>query len=392
MIENITERMELEERLRQSQKLEAVGRLAGGVAHDFNNLLKTINGVADLMMTEVPTAELRADLEEIRKAGARASSLTSQLLAFSRRQVLQPRVIDLNASIREMGTMLRRLIGENIDLALELQPDVHAVRADPGQIAQVLMNLAVNARDAMPVGGGLRISTSDVNVDMAQAARFGTSATGPHVLIEVSDTGHGMSEETRRNAFEPFFTTKEVGKGTGLGLATVYGIVKQSGGGIFIDSAPGRGATFRILLPAVDPSCLVGEVRPQTKAPAGSETVLIVEDEDAVRSLVSRVLRRGGYNVLEGRHGPDALRVSRKHHGYIDAVLTDVIMPGMSGPDLVKQLVNARPSLKVLYMSGYTQDEVLHYGVSQNTPGFIQKPMSPDALARKVREVLDAPV
>jgi two-component system cell cycle sensor histidine kinase/response regulator CckA len=392
MFENITEQKELAEQLRQSQKLEAVGRLAGGVAHDFNNLLTTINGVADLMLEDMQGAEwLREDLEQIQKAGQRAASLTQQLLAFSRRQMLQPKVLDLNNVVREMAAMLRRMIGEHIRLSLRLDERLDPIRADPGQMAQVIMNLAVNARDAMPLGGELLIETSNQVVNAAVAGRHDT-VSGPHVMLVVRDTGHGMDTETKRNIFEPFFTTKEVGKGTGLGLATVYGIVKQSGGGIEVESAPGRGSAFSIVLPSAANAGAAPEIEKAQPRRGGSETLLLVEDEDSVRALVGRVLRKTGYTVIESRHGLEALGIVQSHQSHIDGVVTDVVMPEMSGPQLIERLATVRPGLKVLFMSGYTRDEIDEQGLSTGSFGFIQKPMSPLALASAVRSVLDAPV
>ena len=391
MIENITERKELEERFLQSQKLEAVGRLAGGIAHDFNNLLTTINGLSALLLEEMPGRDaLRADVEEIRAAGERAATLTAQLLAFSRKQVVQPEVLDLNAAIHDLAAMLRRMIGEDIALDLELADKLPAIKADRGHITQIVMNLAVNARDAMPRGGKLRVCTSVVALDDTRVARLGTASPGDHVRMTVEDNGHGMDESTMRRIFEPFFTTKAIGKGTGLGLATVYGIVKQAGGGIDVHSQPGRGSTFTIFLPVSAAYTAPPRTAPASAAPGGGETILVVEDEDAVRSLVARVLRTRGYRVLEAASGTIALEVVDAHIGSIDLILTDVIMPGMSGPDLVRRLIAERPTLRVIYMSGYTQDEVLHHGVRQDAASFLEKPMTPGGLAARVREVLDS--
>jgi PAS domain S-box-containing protein len=391
MIENTTEQRELEQQLTQSQKLEAVGRLAGGIAHDFNNLLTTINGLADLVLADRPTDDpMFDDLVEIRKAGDRAAALTGQLLAFSRRQVARPEAVDLNVTIRELATMLGRLIGEDIDLSLDLDPELSALRADPSQLTQVIMNLAVNARDAMPEGGRLRIATAAIELGAAQAARLNTAGAGPHLRLDVEDNGHGMDEQTVKRVFEPFFTTKAIGRGTGLGLATVYGIVQQSGGGIAVESAPGRGTRFSVYLPiptdAMEPRPAVHE----DAAAGGHETILVVEDEVAVRSLVARVLRARGYEVIEASNGSDALQLASTAAERIDAVVTDVIMPEMSGPAMIRRLTELRPELRVVYMSGYTQNEVLHHGIAQDEVSFLQKPMSPAALAAKVREVLDA--
>lgn len=391
MFENITEQKELAERLRQAQKLEAIGRLAGGIAHDFNNLLTTINGVADLVLSDLDGEDvLREDIEQILHAGQRAASLTQQLLAFSRRQMLQPRVLDLNTAVTEMGSMLRRLIGEDVRLTLQLDSAVEPIRADPGQIGQVILNLVVNARDAMLQGGELKIETSEVILDESVAGRYGTSP-GAYVMLTVTDTGHGMDEATQCQIFEPFFTTKEVGKGTGLGLATVYGIVTQSGGGIDVESEPGTGTTFRIVLPAVQDAEVVAEAPATLSLPRGTETLLLVEDEDGVRALVARVLRQTGYTVIESRDGSEAIQLVHSYIGRIHGVVTDVVMPNMSGPQLIDQLARLRPGLRVLYMSGYAREEIDQQGLSTGSIGFVQKPMSPRALATAVRGVLDSP-
>jgi PAS domain S-box-containing protein len=387
-IENVTHEKELAEQLRQSQKLEAIGRLAGGVAHDFNNLLTTINGLTDLMLSDLRGAEhLRNDIVEVGHAGERAANLTRQLLAFSRRQVLQPRVMDLNGTINEMGAMLRRLIGENIELELHLEEHVPHVKADPGQIGQVIMNLVVNARDAMPLGGRLTIETALTEIDDALATRY-DMGRGPAVFVRVADSGHGMDAETMRRIFEPFFTTKEVGKGTGLGLATVYGIVKQTGGGISVESEVGNGTAFKILFPAVDGKEEAAEERVTVASTGGTETIMLVEDEEAVRALAARVLRRSGFTVIE-YDSPDAALNCIASDTHFDAILTDVIMPGMSGPDLVIRLRRRQADLRVLYMSGYPREEVGHLGPVEGDFGFIQKPMSPAALVTAVRAVLD---
>jgi PAS domain S-box-containing protein len=392
MIENITEQKDMAEQLRQAQKLEAVGRLAGGVAHDFNNLLTTINGLTDLMLSDLGDGNhLRKDLQEVKRSGERAALLTRQLLAFSRRQVLQPKVLDLNETIGEMAAMLRRLIGEHIELVLGLDPGLPRTRADPGQITQVLMNLAVNSRDAMAMGGRLSIETAAVNTDEAMAKRFEVDA-GSYAMITVSDSGHGIDAETMRRLFEPYFTTKEVGRGTGLGLATVYGIVKQSGGGITVDSSPGLGAVFTILLPAAPAQAAVAPTAPAVSPgnAHGTETVLLVEDEAPVRALAARILRRAGYSVIDCPSAADALRRIEAEPGRIELVVTDVVMPGMSGPDLVTRLVRLRPDIRVLFMSGYPRDELDTLVPTASDYAFIQKPMSPAAFARAVRDVLDA--
>jgi len=390
--ENVADRRRLEEQFRQAQKMEAVGRLAGGVAHDFNNLLTIIIGYSQLLYDSLGAeSPLRSALDEVRKAGERAASLTSQLLAFSRKQVLQPQVLDLNAIVTNVEKMLRRLIGEDIDLVLALAPDLGRTRADPGQIEQVIMNLAVNARDAMPKGGKLTLSTANVEIDPAYARRYVLASPGPHVTLSVVDTGCGMNGETQSHIFEPFFTTKEKGKGTGLGLATVYGIVKQSGGSIWVDSEPGKGTTFRIYFPRVNEAVIQQEtLRIQARKQRGSETILVVEDDPAVRPLVLGVLRSNGYRVLEASRGEEAVAACEQFEGPVHLLLTDVIMPGMSGRELAERLLALHPVMKVLYVSGYTDGGIVHHGVLHADAAFLQKPFTADALARKVREVLDA--
>lgn len=388
---DITQRVQLEEKFRQAQKMEAVGRLAGGVAHDFNNLLTAISGHAQILLEDLPADDpARADIEEISRAADRAADLTRQLLAFSRKQMLRSQVLDPNALIGEIQKMLRRLIGEDIELITRLAPDLGAVRADPGQLEQVIMNLAVNARDAMPTGGRLLIETRNVELGEDDARRLAPLQPGPHVVLIISDTGAGMDESTRERIFEPFFTTKEKGKGTGLGLSTVYGIVQQSGGHIWVYSEPGQGTTFKIYLPRVD-------ARPEA-APApsdadgahnGREVVLLVEDEDAVRSLARRILEKRGYTVLTARTGPEALRIAERHDGPIHLILTDVVMPEMSGRELAERIAPTRPDARTLFMSGYTEDDVLRRGVLNEGAAFLEKPFTPSALAQKVREVLD---
>jgi len=388
---DITERKVLEGQLRQAQKMEAVGRLAGGIAHDFNNLLTIIAGYSDMMLSRLAADDpLRAHVSEIRIAGDRAASLTRQLLAFSRQQVLAPQVLDLNAVVANMDKMLRRLIGEHIDLVTVCEKRLWHVKADPGQLEQVIMNLAVNARDAMPKGGKLTLETANVELDGAYARAHVAVKPGRYIMLAVSDTGCGMDSETQSHLFEPFFTTKERGKGTGLGLSTVYGIVKQSGGNVWVYSELGRGATFKVYLPQVDEP--LEEPRPvEARAvPArATETVLVVEDEVSVRSLVRGVLESRGYRVLEACHGADALSISDQHGGPIHLLLTDVVMPEMSGRDLASRVMPRRPEIRVLYMSGYTDDAIIHNGVLDAGTAFLQKPFTPDALARKVREVLD---
>jgi PAS domain S-box-containing protein len=390
---DITDRRKLEEQLRHSQKMEAIGQLAGGVAHDFNNLLTAILGYCNLMLDDIPPEDpLRADLEEIHSAGERAAALTRQLLAFSRRQMLQPQIVDINTIVQQLEKLLRRLISEDVELVTALALELPRVRVDPASFEQILVNLAVNARDAMPVGGRLTIETASVELDEAYAIAHVTVRPGRYVMLAVSDTGQGMDAATRARVFEPFFTTKEQGKGTGLGLATVYGMVKQSGGYIWVYSEPGRGTAFKVYLPPVEERSGAQHDhsgRRQTDTTQGWETVLLVEDEDAVRALAREVLRRHGYVVLEARHGVDALRVAERHTDAIHLMVTDVVMPHMSGRDLAERLSTVRPRMKVLFMSGYTDHAVMHRDL---TPGsaFIQKPFTPEAFARAVRTVLDA--
>jgi PAS domain S-box-containing protein len=389
---DISERRQLEDQLRQSQKMEAVGRLAGGVAHDFNNLLTAISGYSELLLRRLRQGDpLRHNAEEINKAGNRAASLTSQLLAFSRKQVLQPKVLDLNIVVADMDKMLRRLIGENIELVTILEPQLWSIKADPGQLQQVILNLAVNARDAVPEVGRLTIETSNVELDDENARWHVGVKPGRYVMLAVNDTGVGMDAQTRERVFEPFFTTKEVGKGTGLGLSTVYGIVKQSGGYIWVYSAPEKGTTFKIYLPCIE---ALADAPTQSGAPSempqGMETVLLVEDEPLVRSLAARVLREQGYTVVEASNGEEALRVAHEYAANeIHLLLTDVVMPRMSGREVAEHLVKVRPRMQVLYTSGYTEDSIVHHGVMDDGVAFLQKPFKPDALARKVREVLD---
>jgi len=389
---DITERRQLEEQLLQSQKIEAVGRLAGGVAHDFNNLLTTILGYSGIALDQLSESDaLRPEIEEIQRAGERAAALTQQLLAFSRKQVIEPTFLDLNAIVSDESKMLRRLIGENIELIARLQPGLAGIRADRGHVDQILINLAVNARDAMPEGGRLVIETRDVEryIPNRSAAELPGSA-GPHVLLSVTDTGSGMDVETRQRIFDPFFTTKERGKGTGLGLATVYGIVKQSGGDIFVESELGIGTTFKVFLPRAEvPAGAVTEA-PAPSPRRGSETLLLVEDEEAVRRLATRVLNSVGYRVLAAANAVEARSLWGHHGDGIRLLITDVIMPGSSGPQLAKDLAEQNPELKVLYISGYTDDAIVRHGLLKPTEAFLQKPFSPDALVRKTREILDA--
>jgi two-component system, cell cycle sensor histidine kinase and response regulator CckA len=387
---DVTEHRDTAAKLVQAQKMESLGRLAGGVAHDFNNLLTVISGYSDFLIADRPADDpVRQDAEQIRKAAARAALLTQQLLAFSRKQMRAPELIELNPRVREASTMLERLIGENIDLVLELSPDAGTVMVDVSQIDQLLMNLVINARDAMPDGGVIAIRTDRVVV----ADAHGTLARGDWTMLVVSDPGIGMSSEIRARAFEPFFTTKQTGSGTGLGLSTVYGIVRQSGGHVTLDSEPGRGTVVTISLPRVG-SAEKKAVAPSTDiGRAGSETILLVEDEDGVRRLAREALERQGYRVLTASSADDALHLVRTEGERIDLVLTDVVMPGRSGAELVQTLTEEREGLRVLYMSGYTDDAILRHGVLEAGVNFIQKPFAPNDLARKVRDVLDrAPV
>jgi nitrogen-specific signal transduction histidine kinase/ActR/RegA family two-component response regulator len=397
--QDITERMRLEERLRQAQKMEAIGRLAGGIAHDFNNLLTGILGYSQMRLHSlaggepINASQLCEDFQEIHRLGERAADLTRQLLAFSRKQILAFRVVDLNAVVADMEKMLRRLIGEDIDLITHLDPALHRVKVDSGQMEQVILNLAVNARDAMPGGGKLTIRTSNLERDGLQACEDSQSHAGTFVQLAVSDTGCGMDEQTQEHLFEPFFTTKPVAAGTGLGLATVYGIVQQTGGSIEVSSTPGRGTTFEILLPRtresesrLDPSPVPAE------SPRGKETVLVIEDEPSVRGLVRRILQRSGYTVLEAAGGSQALLIGEQYPGPIDLLIADIVMPKMSGCEVAKRLVLLRPHLKVLFLSGYTDDTVVRHGVRERSVPFLPKPFSPAALVNKVREVLDQPI
>jgi PAS domain S-box-containing protein len=388
---DITEQRQLEEQLRQAQKMESVGRLAGGVAHDFNNLLTVINGMADLVIAGLDEDDpIRHDLQQIRLAGDRAAALTGRLLAISRRQILKPEVINLTTVVEDLETMVHRVIGEDVELVLALGRDVESVKADPGQIEQALLNLVVNARDAMPDGGTLTIETRNVTLDAAYAADHPGTRPGPHAMVSVGDTGVGMDDVTRERIFEPFFTTKALGKGTGLGLSMVYGIVKQSGGSIHVSSEPGRGATFRIYLPAVSERPVP---RPSPSTPAvarGHETVLVVEDEPALRELTTRILTGAGYSVLVAGSGAEALAVLERHKGAVDLLFTDVVMPGMTGRELAVRLATVRPAMRVLYTSGYTEDAILRYGVLDDASRFLTKPYTPAELRRRIREALDA--
>ena len=387
---DITAFKQMELQLRQSQKMEAIGHLAGGVAHDFNNLLTVINGCCELIRTggDLP-AGITPLVDEIHRAGERAATLTRQLLAFGRKTVLQTRVLRLNELVTDFQRLVGRLIGEDVQLATEFRADPGLVRVDPGQMEQVLMNLVVNARDAMPRGGTLTIATRDVFLDDDYARRHEEVRPGRYVLLTVADTGNGMDRATLARLFEPFFTTKPVGKGTGLGLAMVYGILKASGGHVTVDSEPGRGTTFHLYLPAV--------IQPESAAlpvsrfshPGGTETVLVVEDEPGVRCLARQALEARGYRVLEASDGETALQICREHVGQIDLLLTDVVMPRMSGRELGQQVAEISPHTQVLFTSGYTDDAVVRHGVYQSESDFLQKPFTIQGLLKKVREVLD---
>jgi PAS domain S-box-containing protein len=395
---NITERKQAEEalhdseeQLRQSQKMEAVGQLAGGVAHDFNNLLAVIIGYSELLQTStspVLNEDAQRKVEEISKAGHRAAGLTRQLLAYSRKQVLQPKLLDLNTVVGDMDNMLKRLIGEDIEMRTILDPRLGIVKADPGQVEQVLLNLAVNARDAMPGGGKLTIETGNEVLDHQIMQSHGAIEPGRYVMLAISDSGIGMSEDVRSRIFEPFFTTKEIDKGTGLGLSTVYGIVKQSGGSIWVDSEPGQGTTFKVYLPCMDQIADIVEAATAPVDYRGAETVLLVEDEDVVRQIANEMLLMNGYRVLQASHGNEALDVSLQHEGVIDLMVTDVVMPVMSGPELARRLALTRPDMRVLFMSGYTDEAIIHRGVQQDRTPFLQKPFTAEALGRKLREVI----
>ena len=388
---NVTDHQQLEEEFRQAQKMEAVGRLAGGVAHDFNNLLTIITGYVeltlDLLEAESP---LRSHLGEVLKASERASGLVRRLLAFTRRQSMEPQVVELNAIVRSTEKMVRRLIGEDIEVVTLLQPDLGPVRTDPAQIEQVIINLSVNARDAMPNGGKLIIETINMDLDQAYADSHAAVAPGPYVMLSVSDTGTGMDANTRAHIFEPFFTTKEKGKGTGLGLATVYGVIKQSGGNVWVYSELGMGTTFKVYLPRVLASTeTTPPVAVPVSQPQGSETILVVEDEEGIRSLVRGILQARGYKVMDAGRPQEALEISKKFEGTIHLLLTDVVMPQMSGREVAEKINTGRPTTKVLYMSGYTDNAIAHHGVLNPGVPFLQKPFTPHALAQKVREVLD---
>ena len=381
-----------QERYMQAQKMESIGRLAGGVAHDFNNLLTVINGYSDLLFNQLPEGDpRRAQANEIRKAGVRAADLTRQLLAFGRKQVGRPRSLNLNSVVGESENMLRRLLGEDVKLITRLEPSLGLVLADPGHIHQVVMNLAVNARDAMPDGGTLLIETANANLDSQDAAAQPESKPGPAVRLSVHDTGNGMDEKTRKNIFEPFFTTKG-NKGTGLGLATVYGIVQQNHGWIGVSSKPGQGSTFQVYLPRVagtnEPAL---PVLVSTGNRKGTETILVVEDQDEVRDFAVQALANRGYRVLQAADGPGALALAERHTGIIDVLLTDVVLPGMNGRELAEHFKTRRPGIKLIYTSGYAQDIIANRGVLHSGVAYIHKPYTADEIANKVREAIETP-
>jgi len=392
-VRDITEHKRLEAQLHMAQKMEAIGKLAGGVAHDFNNILTVIMGNAGLALMEVGKDNtLREEIEEIRKAGKRAASLTRQLLAFSRKQIIQPKILNINELLTGIEKMLGRLIGEDIELLTIPEPALWQVKIDPGQIEQVIINLAINARDAMPKGGNLTIETDNADLNENYFREHGIEGEKPghYAVLAVSDTGSGMDKKTLEHIFEPFFTTKEVGKGTGLGLSTVYGIVRQNNGFIWVYSEPGQGTTFKVYLSEVKKDADL-EKKEQTPVddPGGSETVLIIEDNDLLRNFVQKALQGYGYRVMDAENGEDALRVCKEHDGRIDLMITDVIMPKMGGREAAKRLQPLYPQMKVIYMSGYTDNAIVHHGVLERGLNFLEKPFTPEGLARKAREVLD---
>jgi two-component system cell cycle sensor histidine kinase/response regulator CckA len=384
---------QIEEQLRQAQKMEAIGRLAGGVAHDFNNVLSVILGYTRLVLESLqPDAPFQVELDEVCRAAESGAQLTRQLLAFSRQQVLELRSLNLNDLVWGMEKMLRRLLGEDLDFSIVAAPMLAKVHADPGQIEQIVMNLIVNARDAMPNGGRLTLETSNVQIDERHAAEHPGSVPGAYAVLSVIDNGVGMNAATKARIFEPFFTTKERGKGTGLGLATVFGIVSQSQGHIEVESELGKGTTFKVYLPKRETNTGLTLPPPPTSVSLrGSETILLVEDEERVRKMMCTILRRNGYNVIDATNGDEAVRISHKHAGNIHLLVTDVIMPLMGGPELAERLNASRPDTKVLFLSGYTENAQLVRGARSSRAAFLQKPVTPEALARKIREILDTP-
>ena len=386
---DVTERKRLEKQILQSQKMDAIGQLTGGIAHDFNNVLTGILGYCELLRDALPREDPRqADVQEIEKGARSAAGLTARLLAFSRKQIVSPRVLDMNAVVSDLGRMLERVLGEDIALALQLAPDLGHIKADPVQVEQVIMNLAVNARDAMPTGGNLTIETANVVLDQSFARTHFDTPPGPYVMLAVSDTGKGMAADVQAHVFEPFFTTKEVGKGTGLGLSTVYGIVKQSGGSIWIYSEPGQGATFKVYFPRVDEALTTTRERPRAVAVDRPATILVAEDSPALGALVRRILERRKYTVLSADSAAEARRLAAAHRGNIDLLLSDVVMPEVSGPVLASELRALHPEMRILHMSGYTEDAVIRHGIIEGTTAFIQKPFTPEGLLEKIREVL----
>jgi len=390
--EDVTERRILERQLRMAGKMEAVGRLSGGIAHDFNNLLGVIIGYSQVLKRKLDSAsDLFEPVVEIEKAGHRATALTRQLLAFSRQQILTPSILNVNDLVLDMAKMLPRLLGEDIAISTSLHPELEVVKADQGQIEQVIMNLAVNARDAMPEGGTLRIKTANVELDQAYAWQHAGAKPGHYVMLAVIDSGTGIDPDTLTHIFEPFFTTKEVGKGTGLGLATVYGVVKQSGGYIWVESEPGQGASFQIFLPRVEkPATEITAMTPLVETMGGSETILLVEDSEPLRKLTQSFLESHGFRVLVAQDGQEAIQVESRHSGRIDLLLTDVVMPGMNGRALAERLLSRQPAMRVLYISGYTDSFVARHGVLEQGMVLLHKPFTEEVLVRKVREVLDA--
>ena len=388
---DITQQRELEEQFRQAQKMEAIGRLAGGVAHDFNNLLTVINGYSELLLISLKKGDpIYKQLNEIRQAGFRAANLTRQLLAFSRKQVLQPVVLDIKHTIKDMDKMLHRLISENIELRTVLDPNLYYIKADPGQIEQVILNLVINARDAMPFGGKLTIEAKNIKFKEPFYWEDLEITAGKYVMLAISDTGTGMDAETKKHIFEPFFTTKNEEQGTGLGLSTVYGIVKQSGGFINVYSEEGAGSTFRLYFPSVKEPVVRAKNKPiSSESLTGSETILVAEDENNLRQLACEILRKHGYNVLEAANGGSALLKCEKYKNPIHLILSDVVMPEMSGLELVNRLLSIHPEMKVLYMSGYTDDAVIRHGILEDKVQFLQKPFSPISLLEKIRTILD---
>jgi signal transduction histidine kinase len=388
---DVTERRTLEEQYAQAQKMDAIGRLAGGVAHDFNNLLTVILGNCELLLTDLdPDDQRQKDILEIQRAGTSAAGLTRQLLAFSRKQIIEPTVLDLNMVVAEMRAMLGRLIREDVTVVLALEPAVAPVKADRGQVEQIVLNLAVNARDAMPKGGTLTIETANVELDEHYAKAHLDVKPGRYVVLTVTDSGSGMTPQVQARLFEPFFTTKDVGKGTGLGLATVHGIVTRSGGSVNVYSEVGRGTSFKVYLPRADAAEMVADAPPPAVARPhnGSQTVLVVEDAEGLRKLATRMLQRQGYTVLGAADADEALGLFERNAS-IDVILTDIVMPGASGPELTRRLIEQRPALKVIYMSGYTEETIVQHGVLNPGIAFLHKPFTSDALGQKIREVLD---